>query len=103
MQNLKFQLVIQFPATSLEEFDALIRLETALNMEKEIFLDGHDFGMGEFNIFIHTNEPRVILERVGDLIKAQLPGIPFAAGYRDFSEDNYIPLWPTGLESFVVA
>jgi hypothetical protein len=108
MKNLRFQLVIQFSvtnfsATNLDEYDALIELETALTAEKGIFVDGHDSGMGEFNIFIHTNEPKNTFERVSDLIETQRPGLLFTAGYRDFSEDDYIPLWPASLKSFSIA
>jgi len=102
--DLKFQLVIQFSGfTTLDEYDAMIELETMLDAEKGLVVDGHDSGMGEFNIFIHTNEPRITLERVRNLIETQRPGLVFTVGYRDFSEDDYIPLWPANLKSFSVA
>jgi len=104
MKELKFQLVIQFSEPStLEEFDALIKLETALISATEMFVDGHDSGMGEFNIFIHTNEPRSTLEQAGALIRTLKPDLHFVAGYRDFAENDYIPLWPPNLQSFAVA
>jgi len=101
--NLKFQLVIQFSATTLADYDALIELETALMAEKGICVDGHDFGMNEFNIFVHTNEPKIAFERIRNLIQNDRPELVFAAGFRDFSEDDYIPLWPAELRSFSVA
>ena len=104
MQQFRFQLVFQFSEPSnLAEFDALIDLETALIAATGMFVDGHDSGMGEFNIFIHTNNPRQTLEQAGGLIQTLRPGLSFAAGYRDFADDDYTPLWPLSLQSFVVA
>jgi hypothetical protein len=95
--------VIQFSATSLDEYDALIELETALIAEKGIYVDGHDFGMDEFNIFVHTDELKITFERISNFIQTQRPELAFTAGFRDFSEDDYIPLWPASLKSFSVA
>ena len=56
---MKYQLVLQFYASSIEDFDQLIEIEEMLestlgNLHE---VDGHDFGSGEMNIFIHTNDP----------------------------------------------
>ena|ERR1700743_63207 len=101
--KLKFQLVIQFSATAPDKYDALIELEAALIAESGIFVDGHDFGMGEFNIFIHTNEPETTFELAAELIDTFKPGIPFSAGYRKFTEEEYTPLWPATATSFYVS
>ncbi|SFS10167.1 hypothetical protein SAMN05421771_1754 [Granulicella pectinivorans] len=104
---MKYQLVIQFEAPRFETFDDLISLEDLLRgkleSHAEVLVDGHDYGLGEANIFIHTNEPQAILEVVGETIEEARPGLPFAAGYRDFDEDEYTPLWPLNLEQFRVA
>jgi hypothetical protein len=104
---MKYQLVIQFVAKNIEALDDLILLEekliTKLAHREESFVDGHDFGMGELNIFIHTNEPLTLLEEAAEVIEGTHPGIPFAAGYRSFDDDTYVVLWPPGLESFRVA
>jgi hypothetical protein len=58
---MKYQLVIQLAAESLDDFDNLVVLEetirTKLELSSNTLVDGHDFGLGEFNIFIHTDEP----------------------------------------------
>jgi len=104
---MKYQLVIQLVAESLEDFDNLIALEetmrTKLELSSNTLVDGHDFGLGEFNIFIHTDEPHAVLEEVGEIIQETHPGLPFAAGYRDFNDDEYVVLWPLSLQSFRVA
>ena len=64
---MKYELVLQFDASNSEDFDQLIavedRLESALGNLHEV--DGHDFGSGKMNIFIHTNDP----DSAFDLIK----------------------------------
>ena len=57
----KYILVLQWPATSEADFDALISTEEALLQSGLLdaygVVDGHDFGAGEMNIFIHTDRP----------------------------------------------
>jgi hypothetical protein len=107
MDNLKFQLVIQFEASTADEFSNFLELtefvEAGLSDQEETIVDGHDFGLGEFNIFIHTNQPQSIFELAAQLVDERKPGISFAAGYRDFDEDHYTPLWPPNAKTFSVA
>lgn len=106
-KSMKFQLVIQFAASGQKDFSDLLefaeRISVALSDEAETVVDGYDFGSGEFNIFIHTNQPRAILEKARKAIDTQLPGLPFSSGYRDFHAGKYIPLWPPDLQIFCVA
>lgn len=89
------------------DLDAYLELEdevtNGLSSHQEAVVDGHDFGLGEFNIFIHTNTPLETFEITGDLLGNLRPELPFAAGYRHFDEDEYKPLWPKGATSFHVA
>jgi hypothetical protein len=66
-------------------------------------LDGHDSGLGEFNVFVHTNEPVAVFQPISELIRRLHPGITFSAAYRDFTEDDYTVLWPPSLTKFVVS
>jgi len=104
---MKFQLVIQFAANTREEFEDLLELTdsvtNALAGELETIVDGHDYGLGEFNIFIHTDDPEEVFAKTADFIDRQRPGIPFAAGYRGFDEDTYTVRWPEGAERFAVS
>ncbi len=104
---MKYQLAIQFAADSVETFDDLLVLTEVVNAKlashANTVVDGHDFGMCEFNIFIHTDTPQAILEDVGEIIEEARPGLAFAAGYRDFNDDEYVVLWPKSLERFVIA
>jgi hypothetical protein len=102
----QYQLVFQFAADRCD-LDAYLELEQkvmhGLSSHPEIVVDGHDFGIGEFNIFIHTNTPLETFETTGDLLGSLCPKLPFSAGYRQFGEDEYKPLWPRNATSFRVA
>jgi hypothetical protein len=99
---MKFQLLLQFNASTLQEFDKLVKLEDHLykNLPPNALVDGHDFGLDEYNIFIHTDDPRSALANVQKISEAHHIVIPFRAGYRDFNEEVYIPIWPPSLDSF---
>lgn len=105
MMRWTHQLVFQFDAKTLEDFDQLSALEIALErgLPKGAHLDGHDSGLGEFNIFIHTNDPVAIFEPIRAIISLKSPGISFRAAYRNFKEDAYTVLWPPSLTKFAVS
>lgn len=104
--TVSFQLVFQFPAESLADYDAMIALEdqliTVLGSSAQV--DGHDCGAGESNIFVFTDHPtstfelaRPSLERAGCLSSVRV-------GYRSVAGEEYTTLWPEGsTEKFVVA
>jgi hypothetical protein len=54
---MNYQLVLQFRAESVQEFGELVVLEDLLieKLPEDSEVDGHDFGCGEFNIFILTD------------------------------------------------
>jgi hypothetical protein len=89
------QLVLQFAANSLRDYDELVALENELIAELgESDVDGHDMGSGEANIFILTGDAKKtfrqlvpVLQRVG-----RLPQV--TAAYRGTDEDRYHVLWP---------
>jgi hypothetical protein len=56
---MRYQLVLQFAADSLVDFDRLVALEDRLIEElgQLAMVDGHDFGLGQFNIFVLTDDP----------------------------------------------
>lgn len=104
MKPYRQQLVLQLPGNSIQDYDAMIKLEDQIiaGLGNIGDVDGHDMGMGEMNIFIRTDHPKLAF----DAIRA-LPGIrPFMAqvkaAYRDFESDNYIVLYPPGLSSFSI-
>jgi hypothetical protein len=56
---MKYQLALQWPASSIKDCDAMIEIEDTLtnHLSKNCEVDGHDVGSGEVNIFIHTDNP----------------------------------------------
>jgi hypothetical protein len=57
---MKYQHVLQFQAESVREFDELVVPGALLveNLPSHSEVDGHDFGRGEFNIFILNDQPK---------------------------------------------
>jgi hypothetical protein len=98
-------LVFQFEALTSEDFDRLISLEETLEkaMPGGSKLDGHDFGGDEFNIFLHTNNPRALFQQVCEVLETAHPGLLFSAGFRGFGEEYYTVLWPPSSTEFSVA
>ena len=87
---MKYVLVLQWPATSEADFDALISMEDLLEADlpdAHGLVDGHDFGAGEMNIFVHTDRP---LEAFRDAMTSLGPD-PRWAGYERHTG------WPMGI------
>jgi hypothetical protein len=98
---MKYQLVLQFRALSISDFDRLVAFEEVprVAMEDSVEIDGHDFGQDEFNIFIHTDEPTETFERILKLANGEYE---MRAAFRDFAEEEYRILWPPGLTEFKI-
>jgi hypothetical protein len=102
---MKYQLVIQFPETLTGGFDLLIKLEDILeNNLKTSEVDGHDIGSGEMNIFIYTDEPELTFNEIKNLFKTEKEAVcNMKAAYRDAEKEEFICIWPKGLQEFHVA
>jgi hypothetical protein len=102
---MKFQLVLQFQATRMQDFDELVALEEELDglLPPASQVDGHDFGVGEFNIFVLTDQPRETFSTAQALLQRRLPQRQLRAAYRKIDEDRFVILWPPDLEEFTVA
>jgi len=95
---MRYQLVLQFPGSSLADYDAMVALEDELIevLGDSADVDGHDVGCGETNIFIFTSDPartfqqaRPVLER-----RQSLPAVTAAS--RQVDGDEYTVIWPEG-------
>lgn len=102
---MKYQLVLQLPASSIKDYDAMIELEETLmrslgNLGK---VDGHDAGSGEMNIFILTDNPKPSFQRVKKVLgtKDFMPELKVA--YRAIGKDEFTILHPPGLSHFGIA
>ncbi len=54
------------------------------------------------NMFIHTDNPKSAFEKIKTLLAVGKNMGELKAGYRDFEEDDYKPIYPQGLKSFSV-
>lgn len=103
--HMKYQLVLQFQAQSMMDFDELIVLEDLLieNLPPHSEVDGHDFGSGEFNIYILTDEPTESFRTAEEMIGHYHPQQTLKAAYRELGQDNFVILWPPNLPGFKVS
>jgi hypothetical protein len=102
---MKFQLVLQFQATDMLKFDELAALEGDLikKLSPASDVDGHDFGVGEFNIFIRTDTPEATFNAAQSVILERGFGDQYRAAYREAAKDEFVILWPEDLRDFTIA
>ncbi len=101
---MNYQLVLQFAADSMADFDRLVSLETKLTAElgEGGIVDGHDFGQGKFNIFVLTNEPAITFTQARQVILDDCIPNELRSAYREASGENCVILWPSVLTEFSV-
>ena len=102
---MRYQLVLQFTANTTDNFDPLIDLEGKLieALDSVAAIDGHDFGLSEFNIFILTNEPAIAFDRARRVVRDQKLQHCMRAAYRKSNGEKYVILWPPTLNEFVIS
>jgi ribosomal protein L1 len=90
-----YQLVLQFAANGLRDYDDLVALEEQLvAVLGDSKVDGHDTGSGEANIFIATSDAQTTFRKLVPVLQrtGRLPEV--TAAYRDTDENRYHVLWP---------
>jgi hypothetical protein len=102
---MKYQLVLQFQAESVQEFDELVLLEELLvkKLPLDSEVDGHDFASGEFNIFILTDQPEQTFRTAEQIIQQYRPPQKLKAAYRELGQNSFVILWPPTLREFKIA
>jgi hypothetical protein len=102
---MKYQLIIQFQAESVQEFDELVVLEDLLveNLPLHSQVNGHDFGSGDFNIFILTDQPKESFHAAQKTIQHCRPPQTLKAAYRKLGQNNFVILWPPNHREFTIA
>ena len=92
---MEYQLVLQFSISESTDFDDLIDLEgrLILALGGDHVVDGHDFGSGEMNLFIHTDDPVAAFELCRPGIQPTLLAT-LKAAYRELSGDDYSWIYP---------
>ena len=101
---MKYMLVLQWPASSIKDYDDMVAFENSLTDPLEDFaeIDGHDAGSGEVIIFIRTNDPERAFLQIKTIVGSKDFIIGLKAAYRQLTGDEYTILWPKGLKKFTV-
>lgn len=102
---MKYQLVLQWPATTIKDYDAMIEVEDTLieRLSEVNDVDGHDAGSGEVNIFIRTDDPKRAFNEVKAILGSCDFWVDARVAYREVSGGEYTILWPKDLTEFKVA
>lgn len=89
----------------MKHYDRLLSIEeTIRNRLGDLgVVDGHDIGSSEMSVFVHTDEPKRAFDRAIKLLGSRRDLQELKAGDRDFDEDEYVAIYPKGLDSFSVA
>ena len=103
--DFKYQLVFEWSASSEADYNVLLAIEETIRkgLGRIGIVDGHDIGIGEMNVFIHTNDPKGAFEKAMSLVQGKYDLKELMVGYRNFDDEDYTPMFPTGLEAFRVA
>jgi hypothetical protein len=101
---MKYHLVLQWPASSVDDYDAMISIEDTLieGLPSNSEVDGHDAGAGQIDIFIRTDEPTKTFEDVKRILEGSDAWADIRIAYRDLERDEYTVLWPKSLKEFDV-
>lgn len=101
---MNYQLVIQLDEALYGDLDWIAEVEERLDDAlSEGYVDGHDIGSGELNLFIHVNDLQNTFSIVKTILEEEgvnLKNVTIA--YREISAEGYIVLWPKDLEEFKI-
>jgi hypothetical protein len=101
---MKFQVVLPWPASSINDYDEMVSVEDLLieRLTKRCKVDGHDFGSNEANIFVHTHDPHRAFEEIRTILSEHRLWVDTRIAYRHFDADAYTVIWPEGAPTFDV-
>jgi len=86
------------------DFDRLVSLETKLvELGETAVVDGHDFGFGQFNIFVLTNDPTATFTQAHHIILDEGIRNYLRSAYCEINREEYVILWPSQLKEFSVS
>jgi hypothetical protein len=102
---MQYQLVLQVREVGLSDLPGLLQWERDLTeyVAKFAHIDGHDFGTGEFNLFILTDDPIATFRRIQESAEIESVIRATAAAYRRIEEEEYTVIWPAGQAEFHIA
>jgi hypothetical protein len=100
----RYILVLKWSGSSASDYEGLVDMETLLETElgDSASVDGHDFGSGEMNIFLETDEPVAAFSEVVAALGNTPRWSEVRAAYRESMGERYEILWPPTLQQFAV-
>jgi len=100
----KYQLILQLPASSVEDYDEMIELEEVIigNLANLGCVDGHDVGSGEINIFVLTDFPKATFDRIRQMPAMRDVAPDLKVAYREIGKDDFTILYPAGLTRYAI-
>lgn len=101
---MKYQLVLQWPTSSIDDYDTMISIEDFLieELSDDSEVDGHDVGSGQMNIFILTDNPMKTFNEIFILLENGEHFHNVRVAYRHIGQDNYDVIWPKDVDKFEV-
>jgi hypothetical protein len=102
------QLVLQFPFSGLVDYDKMIELEDQIEEELErsdnAYLDGHDAGSNEMNVFVHAQDAQSTFRRLDSILRPYYVHMQVAYRVIDSQRkaSDWIILYPPHLKEFSV-
>jgi hypothetical protein len=101
---MEYQLVIQISANSIDDFDDTVSFEDDLIelLEGEADVDGHDFGSGQANIFIITEQPEANFQKIINKYGEKIEKEKMKIAYREMGEDHFGVLYPNSTSDFSI-
>jgi hypothetical protein len=101
----RYLLVLQWTAGADDDYDALLEMEDTLETSIPAahgYVDGHDLGSSEMNLFVCTDEPLAAFEDAAAALSSDRRWFDVRAAYRLVEGDEYVVLWPATLQHFDV-
>jgi hypothetical protein len=104
MGVMRYILVLQWHGSTEADFEALVHMEDLLESRfgGAGSLDGHDFGSGEMNIFIETEEPSQAFATAKEILSVCPAWAYVRAAFREANGEIYEVLWPLDLTTFSI-
>ena len=93
---MKYQLVVQLPCDSMDDYDAIVDLESQLieSLSENAVVDGHDAGGGTMNLFLFTNDPVAVFDLIKPTIQSTVPLEQVVAASRLVDQETYQVIHP---------
>jgi len=83
----------------------MVNVEDVLieRLSEQCEVDGHDFGVNEANIFVHTNDPHRAFEEVRTILLGHKLWPDTRIAFRPIDGNEYTVIWPEGTATFNIS